>query len=89
LSWVISDTGVTYVTELRNGALNHREVDAPAPGTCFTLARAALIGLVTGTLDPAQVVADGTVAIAGDPSGLPRLVSLIAPVDPNFAIVTP
>ncbi len=89
LSWVISDTGATYVTELRNGALNHREVDAPAPGTCFTLTRAALIGLVTGTLDPAQAVADGTVAIAGDPSGLQRLVSLIAPIDPDFAIVTP
>jgi hypothetical protein len=28
----------------------------------------------TGTLDPAQAVADGTVAIAGDPSGLQRLV---------------
>ena len=32
LSWVISDAGATYVTELRNGALNHREVDAPASG---------------------------------------------------------
>jgi linear primary-alkylsulfatase len=89
LSWVISDAGATYVTELRNGALNHREIDAPAPGACFTLTRAALIGLVTGAVDPAQAVADGTVAIAGDPSGLQRLVSLIAPVDPDFAIVTP
>jgi len=89
LSWVISDTGATYVTELRNGALNQRQVDVPAPGPCFTLTRAALIGLVTGTLDAARAVADGTLTIAGDPTGLQRLVSLIAPVDPNFAIVTP
>jgi alkyl sulfatase BDS1-like metallo-beta-lactamase superfamily hydrolase len=89
LSWVITDAGTTHVTELRNGALNHHQVDAPAPGTCFTLTRATLIGLVTGTVDPAQAVADGALAIAGDPGGLQRLVSLIAPVDPNFAIVTP
>jgi alkyl sulfatase BDS1-like metallo-beta-lactamase superfamily hydrolase len=89
LSWVISDAGATYVTELRNGALNHRQVDAPAPGTCFTLTRSALIGLVTGTLDAALAVADGTVTITGDPAHLQRLVSLIAPVDPDFAIVTP
>jgi hypothetical protein len=44
---------------------------------------------VTGTVDPAQAVADGALAIEGDPSGLQGLVSLIAPVDPKFAIVTP
>jgi alkyl sulfatase BDS1-like metallo-beta-lactamase superfamily hydrolase len=89
LSWVVTDTGTTYVTELRNGALHHREAEAPAPGTCFTLSRATLIGLVTGTVDPTQAVADGALAIEGDPAALQGLVSLIAPVDPNFAIVTP
>jgi alkyl sulfatase BDS1-like metallo-beta-lactamase superfamily hydrolase len=89
LSWVITDTGTAYVTELRNGALHHREVEAPVPGTCFTLSRATLIGLVTGTVDPTQAVADGALAIEGDPAGLQGLVSLIAPVDPDFAIVTP
>jgi hypothetical protein len=34
-------------------------------------------------------VADGAVTIAGDPAGFQRLLSLIAPVDPDFAIVTP
>ncbi|HEY7071252.1 MAG TPA: alkyl sulfatase dimerization domain-containing protein [Acidimicrobiales bacterium] len=89
LSWVITDTGTTYVTELRNGALHHREAAAAAPGTCFTLSRATLIGLVTGTVDAAQAVADGSLAVDGDAAGLQGLVSLIAPVDPNFAIVTP
>ncbi len=75
LSWVVTDIGATYVTELRNGALSHRTRATPAPGsTVFTLARPTLIALVTGTMDLTAAVADGTV---------------IAPVDPNFAIVTP
>ncbi|MFN8034453.1 MAG: alkyl sulfatase dimerization domain-containing protein [Acidimicrobiia bacterium] len=90
LSWVVTDTGTTHVTELRNGTLNHRTVVGASPGTTtFTLTRPALIGLVTGTLDFAAAVADGTVTVDGDPSSLARLVGLLAPVDPNFAIVTP
>ena len=90
LSWVITDVGATYVTELRNGTLNHRTVDAPAPATTtFTLTRPALIGLVTTTLDLEAAVADRTVTVDGDPADLQRLVGLLAPVDPDFAIVTP
>jgi linear primary-alkylsulfatase len=89
LSWVVTDEGATYVTELRNGVLNHRRADAPAPGTHLTLSRPALIGLVTGTLDAAQAAADGTLTIDGDPGDIQLLVSLLAPVDPDFAIVTP
>ena len=90
LSWVVTDVATTYVAELRNGTLHHHVVDAPAPdGTTFTLTRPALIGLVTGTLDLAAALADGTVAVDGDPSVLARLVGLLAPVDRNFAIVTP
>jgi alkyl sulfatase BDS1-like metallo-beta-lactamase superfamily hydrolase len=89
LSWVFTDTGATYVTELRNGALNHRQTPEPAPGTRLTLTRAALVGLVTGTLDPTQATAGGDLEITGDPSEITLLISLLAPVDPNFAIVTP
>ena len=90
ISWVITDTGATHVTELRNGVLNHRTVDAPVPGsTVFTLTRLALIGLVTGVVDLAAAIDDGTVTVDGDPAVLGRLVGLLAPVDPNFSIVTP
>jgi ubiquinone biosynthesis protein UbiJ len=34
-------------------------------------------------------IADGTVTVDGDPADLQRLVDLLAPVNPDFAIVTP
>ncbi len=90
MSWVITDEDATYVTELRNGVLNHHTIDQPLDGsTTFRLSRRALIGLVTGLLDLATALGDGTVVVDGDPADLGRLVSLLAPVDPDFAIVTP
>jgi alkyl sulfatase BDS1-like metallo-beta-lactamase superfamily hydrolase len=55
----------------------------------FTLTRPTLIGLVTCTVDLGAGIADGTVTVDGDPADLQRLVDLLAPVDPNSAIVTP
>jgi len=90
LCWVVADVGATYVTELRNGVLNHRTVDAPLPGvTTFTLTRPQLIGLVTGTLDLVAALSEGSVSVEGDAGRLAALVGLIAPVDPAFPIVTP
>ena len=90
VAWVITDDGTTYLVELRNGALHHRTVEeAPAGVTTFTLARRTLIGLVTGMLDLAAALGDGSVTVDGDPTELGSLVDLLAPVDPNFAIVTP
>ncbi|MBC7291741.1 MAG: MBL fold metallo-hydrolase [Actinotalea sp.] len=92
LSWVLTDDAVpvAYVTELRNGVLHHRPTTAPAPGsTTFTLDRSALVDLFTGSLDLAAAVSEGTVAVDGDATDLGRLMSCLAPVDPDFAIVTP
>jgi alkyl sulfatase BDS1-like metallo-beta-lactamase superfamily hydrolase len=70
--------------------LNHRTVIAPVNGcTAFTLSRSTLVGLVTGTVDLGRAIADGTVTVDGDPAVLGRLVALLAPVDPDFAVVTP
>jgi alkyl sulfatase BDS1-like metallo-beta-lactamase superfamily hydrolase len=90
ICWEFTDDGATYVTELRNGALNHRTAGTPPAGcTTFRLTRPALVGLVTGRLDLSAALGDGTVEVAGDAADLGRLVSLLAPVDPDFAIVTP
>jgi alkyl sulfatase BDS1-like metallo-beta-lactamase superfamily hydrolase len=90
IAWTITDEDTTYVTELRNGVLHHRVVDAPPPGVVgFALDRRSLIGVVTGQLDLAAALADGSVEVDGDPSVLATLVALLAPVDPDFDIVTP
>ncbi|MFD5808281.1 alkyl/aryl-sulfatase [Rhodococcus aetherivorans] len=90
ISWILTDLGITYLTELQHGVLNHRTVDAPLPGsTVFTLTRRTLIGALTGQLDPATALADGTIAVTGDPMVAGRLFEVLAPVDPDFAIVTP
>jgi alkyl sulfatase BDS1-like metallo-beta-lactamase superfamily hydrolase len=89
-AWTITDEDTTYVTELRNGVLHHRTVaEAPSDVTRFTLTRRALIGVVTGQIDLAAAVGDGTVTIDGDPSAMANLVALLAPVDTEFDIVTP
>ncbi|EME50941.1 alkyl/aryl-sulfatase [Rhodococcus ruber BKS 20-38] len=90
ITWVLTDLGATYITELRHGVLNHRTVPEPPPGsTVFTLTRRTLIGALTGQLDAAAALADGTIAVTGDPTVVGRLVEVLAPVDPDFAIVTP
>ena len=90
ISWGITDDGTTFVTELRNGALNHRTVPAPpTETTTFTLTRPTLIRLLSGMLDLEGAVTDGTVMVDGDPADLGTLIGLLAPVDPNFPIVTP
>ena len=90
VGWVIADERTTHLVELRNGVLHHRVVArVPAGVTTFTLSRLALIGLVTGQLDLSAAIGDGTVAVDGDPHVLERLVALLAPVDPDFPIVTP
>jgi alkyl sulfatase BDS1-like metallo-beta-lactamase superfamily hydrolase len=89
-AWTITDEDTTYLAELRNGVLHHRAVDeAPSDVTRFTLTRRDLIGLVTGQLDLAAAMADGSVTIDGDPTAMADLVGLLAPVDAGFDIVTP
>jgi alkyl sulfatase BDS1-like metallo-beta-lactamase superfamily hydrolase len=90
IGWRITDDEASYVLELRNGVLHHRTVDElPSGVPTFTLTRRALIGLVTGQLDLAAALGDGTVQIDGDPGALVRLVGYVAAVDPDFNIVTP
>lgn len=90
IAWRMTDEDAAYVLELRNGALHHQQVDVlPEETTTFTLTRPTLIALATGTLDPGSALEDGSVEVEGDPSVLGRLVALLAPVDPDFAIVTP
>jgi len=90
ISWVFTDVNVTYVTELRNGALNHRTTTAPAAdSTTFTLTRLSLGGLVAGAISLPDALQSGAVTVVGDPSVLGTLVGVMGEVDRSFAIVTP
>jgi len=90
IAWTVADEDTTYLVELRNGALHHRTVETPPAGVVtFTLERRTLIGAVTGQLDLATALDDGRIEVDGDPSLLAVLTGLVAPVDPDFPIVTP
>lgn len=86
----ITDEDAIHLAELRNGALHHRVVaTVPEATTTFRLTRAQLVGMVTGTIDAAAALTDGSVVVDGDPGVLAALVGLVAPTDPGFDIVTP
>lgn len=90
VAWRFTDLDLTYLTELRNGTLIHRPVDAtPDADATLRLTRPLLIGLITEQLDLEQALADGAVEVQGEPAVLQRLLAVLAPVDPAFAIVTP
>jgi len=90
VAFEITDEGTTYLAELRNGVLNHKTVrQVPDGVVTFTLARPALIGIVTGQLDLATARADGGVEVSGDPAVLGELISVLGRRDTAFAIVTP
>jgi alkyl sulfatase BDS1-like metallo-beta-lactamase superfamily hydrolase len=90
VAFVVSDEDATHLAVLRNGALHHRQVtDIPEGTTTFTLTRPTLIGAITGSVDVAAALGDGTITVDGDPGELAQLVEFLAPVDPDFAIVTP
>jgi alkyl sulfatase BDS1-like metallo-beta-lactamase superfamily hydrolase len=90
IGWRISDDSLTILSELRNGVLTSRAVSAiPSGVTTFTLDRATLAGLLTNQVDFAEAQRAGRLQVEGDPSVLLRLVSLVAPPDPGFSIVTP
>jgi alkyl sulfatase BDS1-like metallo-beta-lactamase superfamily hydrolase len=90
LSWRVSEEDVVHVVELRNGALSHRVASEPDPGsTTFSLRKDVMVGVLTGRLDLSRAVGDGSVVVNGDVGELGRLLALVAPVDPDFAIVTP
>lgn len=88
--WHLTDEAVFHLTELRNGALHHRVVaEVPDDVVTVHLTRRVLIDLVTRRIDVTVAVGEGSITFEGDPTALGQLVGLLAPVDPDFAIVVP
>jgi alkyl sulfatase BDS1-like metallo-beta-lactamase superfamily hydrolase len=91
---VLTDAGTTYRLALANGVLTHTTAPQPDPADLrITGGRAALGALAaagTGGAapDPAALGAAG-VEVDGDLGVLGRLLAVLDPGDPDFAIVTP
>lgn len=90
IGWAITDSDTNHICELRNGVLNHRSaVDISSLNTRFKLSRQTLIALFSGMLDLDSAIEAGDVVVEGDLGEFGKLVGLLAPVNPDFAIVTP
>ena len=77
----LTDVGITWRVELRNGVLVHRAAPIDGVDLTITTTRAALPGLLAGQTSG--------MAMNGDTGVLGRLVALLEAPDPDFAIVTP
>ncbi|MGN7701580.1 alkyl/aryl-sulfatase [Cellulosimicrobium sp. 22601] len=86
---VLTDSGDRYRLRLSNGALTYSA--APQKGDAdavLTATSRALPALATGAATPEALAAAG-IEVTGDAGVLARLVSVLDPGDPDFAIVTP
>ncbi|MEZ5093098.1 alkyl/aryl-sulfatase [Nocardioides sp.] len=87
---VFTDDGAHYRLRLANGVLTHRRVES-ADGADLTVRlphHAQLVGVVAGVIGPDDMAAQG-IELTGDASAIQRLVAVLDPGDPDFAIVTP
>jgi alkyl sulfatase BDS1-like metallo-beta-lactamase superfamily hydrolase len=78
---VLADTDESYRLDLRNGVLIHRPAPADGVDLVVRTTRAAMPGLLAGSLEGAS--------LQGDRSVLERLINVLETPDPGFAIVTP
>ncbi len=88
--WVLSDVEESYRLTLANGVLTHRpQSDELAADATLTVERSALNELLLGLASLEELTSTGRVKIDGDQSVLGRLLGLLDPPDPDFAIITP
>ncbi len=88
--WILPDVNETHHLTLANGVLTHRPGrGALAAEATLTVERSALNEILLGTADLQELVSSGRLEIEGDQGTLGRLLGLLDPPDPNFAIVTP
>ncbi len=84
-----ADDGARYRLTLANGVLTYRRVEVGAGAdTTVTLPRHDQLVSLAGGLGP-DAMAESGVTLTGDPSALQRLMAVLQPGDPDFAIVTP
>lgn len=81
---VLTDSGERYRVRLANGVLTYSGRPQRGDADCtVTTTRRALPALATGTL------AQTGIEVTGDETAIARLLGVLSPGDPDFAIVTP
>ena len=93
VDFIFTDRAETTRLTLRNSVLVVEPVMAGAPPAQASLSmpRPAFLKMLFGGVRPAQLVADGTLKIAGDTAALNALLTSLDPATPGiaFAIATP
>jgi linear primary-alkylsulfatase len=88
--WVLSDVEEAYRLTLTNGVLIYRsQRDGLTADATLTVERSALNELLLGMASLEELISTDRLKIDGDQSALGRLLGLLDPPDPNFAIITP
>jgi alkyl sulfatase BDS1-like metallo-beta-lactamase superfamily hydrolase len=85
-----TDLGERYLLEVENGVLNYTQgATVPSPTASLSLTRAALDRLALGAATFADLVADGSIVVAGDTAALADFFGLLDTFEFWFDIVTP
>jgi len=90
INLVFPESGERFFVTLEHGVLNHRAGAATqAADATLTVKSDVFLGLASGVLTTEQAVAGGGLEVEGDPSALPRLLSLLDTFLPYFPLLTP
>ena len=88
LNIIVTDTGESFATELAHSNLSYVATDPlPEADATLTIARAALIGLITGTLELDALLENETAYIEGSASRVQALFDSLIADSRHFAIV--
>ncbi|WP_439816035.1 alkyl/aryl-sulfatase [Zavarzinia sp. CC-PAN008] len=90
LNWEFRDPAKTYLMVLENGVLHHwPERQQDGADATIRLSRATFDKVLTGQAKMPELLANGDVAIDGDPAKVAALFGLLDTFDRRFPIVTP
>jgi alkyl sulfatase BDS1-like metallo-beta-lactamase superfamily hydrolase len=84
-----SDTGESFLVEIENAVMRHYADREEAGATVVTLARPALVELISGVKSVEAALADGSVSLDGDAGPLEDLLSWLDRFDFWFELIEP
>src|SRR5271165_3774225 len=88
--WTLSDVGESHRLTLANGVLTHRPLrETLTADATLTVERSALNELLLGMSSLEDLMSTGRLKLDGDQAALGRILGLLDPPEPRFAIVTP